>query len=105
MPTGPRARPPATPEMRVSVFTPSHNPRWLDDCYRSLAAQTLPDWEWIVLLNGKSGAWAPPQADPRVRVQRAGVKGVGAAKRAACEIAAGDLLVELDHDDVLVSDC
>jgi glycosyltransferase involved in cell wall biosynthesis len=91
--------------MRVSVFTPTHNPRWLDDCYRSLAAQTLPDWEWVVLLNGKAGTWAPPQPDPRVRVERAGVKGVGAAKRAACELATGDLLVELDHDDVLVSDC
>jgi glycosyltransferase involved in cell wall biosynthesis len=91
--------------MRVSVFTPTHNPRWLDDCYRSLRAQTLPDWEWVVLLNGKSSAWSPPEPDPRVRIERAGVKGVGAAKRAACEIATGDLLVELDHDDVLVSDC
>jgi len=91
--------------MRVSVFTPTHNPRWLDDCYRSLAAQTLPDWEWVVLLNGKAGTWAPPEPDRRVRVERAGVKGVGAAKRAACELATGDLLVELDHDDVLVSDC
>ena len=91
--------------MRVSVFTPSHNPRWLNDCYRSLAAQTLPDWEWVVLLNGKASNWSPPQPDRRVKVARAGVKGVGAAKRAACEIATGDLLVELDHDDVLVSDC
>lgn len=91
--------------MRVSVFTPTHNPRWLDDCYRSLAAQTLPDWEWVVLLNGKATTWSPPQPDSRVRVERAGVKGVGAAKRAACEIATGDLLVELDHDDMLVSDC
>lgn len=91
--------------MRVSVFTPTHNPRWLDDCYRSLTAQTLPDWEWVVLLNGKAGNWSPPQPDRRVKVERAGVKGVGAAKRAACELATGDLLVELDHDDVLVSDC
>ena len=91
--------------MRVSVFTPSHNPRWLDDCYRSLKAQTLPDWEWVVLLNGKAGAWSPPEPDPRVKVERAGVKGVGAAKRAACELATGDLLVELDHDDMLVSNC
>ena len=31
--------------MKVSVFTPSHNPRFLDDCYRSMAAQTYDDWE------------------------------------------------------------
>jgi glycosyltransferase involved in cell wall biosynthesis len=91
--------------MRVSVFTPTHNPRWLADCYRSLAAQTFADWEWVVLLNGKATTWSPPQADARVRVERAGVKGVGAAKRAACELATGDLLVELDHDDVLTPDC
>ena len=89
--------------MRISVFTPSHNPRFLDDCYASLAAQSFRDWEWVVLLNGKATSWAPPTADERVRVERPGgrVRGVGAAKRAACELATGDILVELDHDDVL----
>ena len=88
---------------RVSVFTPTHNPRFLDDCYRSLIAQSFPDWEWVVLLNGKVTTWSPPEPDPRVRVERAvgRVRGVGAAKRAACELATGDILVELDHDDRL----
>jgi glycosyltransferase involved in cell wall biosynthesis len=89
--------------VRISVFTPSHNPRYLDDCYASLAAQTFRDWEWIVLLNGKATSWSPSQPDERVRVERPGgrVRGVGAAKRAACELATGDVLVELDHDDLL----
>jgi glycosyltransferase involved in cell wall biosynthesis len=93
--------------MRVSVFTPSHNPRYLNDCYASLAGQSLADWEWIVLLNGKITHWDPPVADPRVRVERVThkVKGVGAAKRIACERATGEVLVELDHDDRLSSDC
>jgi glycosyltransferase involved in cell wall biosynthesis len=93
--------------MRLSVFTPSHNPRHLDDCYRSLAAQTLHDWEWVVLPNGKLTSWQPPEADERVRVERVNrrIKGVGAAKRAACELATGDVLVELDHDDLLTSTC
>jgi glycosyltransferase involved in cell wall biosynthesis len=88
---------------RVSVFTPTHNPRFLDDCFRSLTAQSFPDWEWIVLLNGKVTSWAPPTADPRVRVERAvgRIRGVGAAKSAACELATGEILVELDHDDLL----
>jgi glycosyl transferase family 2 len=87
----------------VSVFTPTNNPRFLDDCFDSLIAQSFSDWEWVVLLNGKVASWAPPQADPRVRVERAvgRVRGVGAAKRAACELATGDILVELDHDDRL----
>ena len=93
--------------MHLSVFTPSHEPRFLDDCYRSLTAQTHEQWEWIVLLNGRARDWAPPAPDDRVktfRVPRA-VKGVGAAKRAACEQATGKILVELDHDDVLASTC
>jgi glycosyltransferase involved in cell wall biosynthesis len=87
----------------VSVFTPTHNSRYLDDCFRSLSAQSYPDWEWIVLLNGKATTWSPPQVDPRVRVERAPgrIRGVGAAKRAACERATGEILVELDHDDRL----
>ena len=36
---------------RVSIFTPSHRTRYLDDCMRSLLAQTYEDWEWIVVLN------------------------------------------------------
>ncbi len=92
--------------MRVSVFTPSHDPRFLNDAYESLAKQSLPDWEWIVLLN-KGAHWKPPREDPRVRVSRAASRlhGVGALKRAACELASGDILVELDHDDVLSRGC
>jgi len=31
--------------MRVSVFTPSHDPRYLDDAFRSLREQSFSDWE------------------------------------------------------------
>lgn len=86
----------------VSVFSPSHRPDFLDECYRSLADQTLADWEWIVLLNG-GATWSPPE-DPRVHVHRAdALSGVGALKRRACELLTGDIFVELDHDDILAS--
>ncbi|HTW21237.1 MAG TPA: glycosyltransferase [Mycobacteriales bacterium] len=87
----------------VSVFTPTHDPRFLDDAFDSLLAQTFTDWEWIVLLNGKATNWRPPSTDPRVRTHRASsrIRGVGSAKRAACELATGAILVELDHDDRL----
>ena len=92
--------------MLISIFTPSHDIRFLGDAYESLASQSLPDWEWIVLLN-KGANWRPPQEDPRVHVSRAAsrVRGIGALKRAACELATGDILVELDHDDVLTRGC
>jgi hypothetical protein len=87
----------------LSVFTPSHTGGYLDDCYQSLLTQTHEDWEWIVLLNGDAADWQP--ADPRVTVTRAELHGVGAAKAAACSLAAGQVLVELDHDDMLLPDC
>jgi hypothetical protein len=93
--------------VKVSVFTPSHDTRFLGAGYASLVRQSHADWEWVVLLNGKARHWEPPAPDERVRVQRApsSLRGVGALKRAACELATGDILVELDHDDELASGC
>src|SRR6201987_4233764 len=93
--------------MRVSVFTPSHDPRYLDDAFRSLREQSFSDWEWIVLLNRKAPSWGPPEPDSRVKVRRAParLRGGGAVKRAACELADGEILVELDHDDTLSRGC
>ena len=91
--------------MTISVFTPSHNPKWLNDAYESLKAQTNPDWEWVILLNG-SGVeeWEYEPKDPRVRVfyAKTWVKGVGALKSKAAELCGGEILVELDHDDILM---
>jgi SAM-dependent methyltransferase len=92
--------------MLVSVFTPSHRSTWLADAYACLRAQTHAEWEWVLLLNG--GADDVPASiadDPRVRVLRAPAglerQGVGALKRYACELARGEWLFELDHDDLL----
>jgi glycosyltransferase involved in cell wall biosynthesis len=88
----------------VSVFTPSHQPVYLDACLKSLLAQTFSDWEWVVVLNG-GARWSPHTKDRRVRViTRDNLSGVGAAKRFACAQARGEILVELDHDDELRSD-
>ncbi|MEU8017401.1 glycosyltransferase [Micromonospora parva] len=89
----------------VTVFTGSYRTRFLDECLRSLLAQTYSDWEWVVLLN-QGNRWRPEVDDPRVRlVVRDELNGVGAVKRHACAEARGDILVELDDDDLLSSDC
>lgn len=88
---------------KISVFTPSHDISRLADCYKSLRNQTFDDWEWIVLLNGDASKNTFTVADERVRVYRdRKVQGVGAAKRAACAKARGEIMVELDHDDLLL---
>lgn len=95
----------SSPTPRFSVFTPSHRPRFLDECLATLQAQTCSDWEWIVLLNN-GARWRPERPDDRVRLEIADdIRGVGAAKRRACEVARGEILVELDHDDLLAKDC
>lgn len=87
----------------VSVFTPSHQPTYLTEVFNSLQRQTFQDWEWVVLLND-GARWSPPHYDARVRVITDDqVQGVGAAKKRACAEAQGELLVELDHDDILAS--
>lgn len=89
---------------RVTVFTPSHDPRFLDDCLLTLQKQTLHDWEWVIVLNN-GARWRPESPDPRIRVVvRDDLVGVGAAKAHACESSRGEILVELDHDDELRSD-
>src|SRR5947209_13107618 len=89
---------------RVSVFTVTHHPRFLGECFDSLLSQTYEDWEWVVLLN--SGArWRPARDDSRLRILvDDSTSGVGSAKHRACAEARGAVLVELDHDDILASD-
>lgn len=80
----------------MTVFTPSHTPAYLDECHRTVLAQTHTDWEWIVLLNA-GAEWEPPRPDPRIRIVHGESSGnVGAAKREACALATGEILVELE---------
>ena len=52
--------------MKISIFTPTHNARFLEESYRAICEQEIregDDWEWIVLLN--NGA----KFEPRDRVK------------------------------------
>jgi len=84
----------------ISLITPTNNPRYLAEAYQSLQAQTYQDWEWVIVPNG--GASWITCSDSRVRVIPSAVTGnVGAVKRFACEQAKGEIIAELDHDDLL----
>jgi glycosyltransferase involved in cell wall biosynthesis len=86
----------------ISVFTPTNNSKFLPDAYESLKRQTYPDWEWVILYN--NGAQPIYFGDPRVKtftIENV-PPWVGYLKAEACERAKGDILVELDHDDLLM---
>jgi glycosyltransferase involved in cell wall biosynthesis len=87
--------------MKISIFTPTHDPKYLHEVYDSIYDQDFD--EWVVLYN--NGAEIIGFDDPRViEIQiDEKMKGVGQCKGIACDNCTGDILVELDHDDLLTS--
>jgi O-antigen biosynthesis protein len=88
----------------ISIFTPTHDTRYLLEAYNSLLAQSVTEWEWIVVYN--NGAVPVEFNDKRVKTfaLEAAKDWVGPLKAAACRRASGDILLELDHDDLLIPD-
>ena len=86
----------------ISIFTPTNDTKFLPELYQSLVEQTDGDWEWIVLYN--HDAEPVEFSDQRVKCFREyhSPEWVGPLKAAACEHATGDILLELDHDDLLM---
>lgn len=94
--------------MKISICTPTHNPKYLNELWETIKAQTFSDWEWIIIAN--NGAKVDIKfdiQDARVKVINTpfGIKSVGALKKFACDQATGDIFLEADHDDLLTEDC
>ena len=86
----------------VSLFTPTHNTQWLHDLYETLKEQTYPKWQWVIVYN--NGATPMDFHDERVKtvhLQYPTLEWVGPLKAIACEHCDGEILVEMDHDDLL----
>ena len=81
--------------------------------FHSLLAQTHADWEWVVLDDSDDGDETfdrlseIAKMDYRVRVYKESRHSgsIGNVKRTAFDLARGDFLVELDHDDQLTPQC
>lgn len=86
--------------LKLSIFTPSHNTKYLTELYDSIRYQSF--YEWVIVLN--NGAEPIEFEDERVKYFTHDSTYVGALKRFACEMCSGDILVEVDHDDILTSD-
>lgn len=97
----------------VSVFTASYKSKdKVQRPYRSLLNQTYPNWEWVIIDDSgdEDETYKEsllPLDDPRVRRYRQDSHNgyIGAIKRYAAGLCTGEILVEVDHDDELTSDC
>lgn len=93
--------------MLISVAVPTHNrPQLLREALASVAAQTHPEWEVVVVDDGSTPA-VPESAlrellGERFRlIRHAQAQGIAAAKNAGVVAARGEVVVHLDDDDLL----
>lgn len=88
----------------VSIIIPAYNAApWLGETLASVVAQTVADWECLVIDDGSTdntAAIAEGCGDSRIVVQRPLQGGVSAARNAGLEAAAGACIAFLDADDL-----
>lgn len=99
----------------ISFFTPAYNTgNKLYQTYESLKNQTYSNWEWILMNDSTDGGFTLKIAneiakiDPRVKVYDMNPKSeglIGEVKWRACCMSSGEILAELDHDDIVTPDC
>lgn len=96
--------------MKFSLITPTHqNTEFIKPLYRSIQNQTYKNWEWIIYLNGSATKDHLSFIEDDIRVKifcdNSSNTNVGYHKNKAFHLGDGDVLVEVDHDDLLVESC
>ena len=94
-----------------SIITPVFDPRItdFDACADSVRRQSNTDWQWVIADDGSKDpavlrALATLAEHPQVTVMRASRNhGITVATNTAIDLASGQFLVFLDHDDELTS--
>jgi len=86
--------------MKISLFTPTHDTKYLHRLYQTIRRQTYQNWEWVICPN--NGAVVDIKDDPRVKIYPcSGSTNIGYLKKYACSKSVGDVVMEVDHDDEL----
>jgi GT2 family glycosyltransferase len=92
-----------------SLITPTYNtkPEWLAEAAFSLVNQSFIHWEWCIVDDGSQDRQTKKMLEhlsrvsPCVRVELATNAGISAATNRALDLAQGDYVCFLDHDDLL----
>jgi len=90
---------------KISIITPTHNgSKYLPELWETIKKQTFQDFEWIIIKNnGGIVNFDEPKA--KIFEIENPDKSIGRVKRFACEQVKGEIIVEIDHDDLITSDC
>jgi len=92
-----------------SILTPTCNtkPEWLGEAALSILSQTFSNWEWCLVNDGSDDPKFARLLDklsgitPRLRIKRATKAGISAATNEALDLATGEFVCFMDHDDLL----
>ena len=89
----------------VTVVMPTYNrAELIAESIRSVQAQTLTDWELVIVNDGGSreveATVEPFLADPRIRYAYAKHGGLSSARNVGMALARGDYICQLDDDDI-----
>ena len=93
-----------------SIFTTCYQSyNKIKRAYQSVLRQTMRDWEWIVLDDSEDAHFTflkSELTDPRVRLYKRSENNgyIGYVKQEAASLCRGKYVLELDHDDEIVSD-
>jgi len=97
----------------ISVLTPVHDPplHMLEEAIASVRSQTFTDWELCLVDDGSThpnviaALEGHAASDSRIRLRRRDTAGgISVATNAALELATGEYIGLLDHDDTLAPD-
>ena len=97
----------------ISVLTPVHDPpaHMLEEAITSVQKQTFTDWELCLVDDGSANQKViavlerHAASDPRIHLKRrATAVGISAATNTALDLASGEYIALLDHDDSLAPD-
>jgi len=86
--------------MKISIFTPTHNTKYLGRLYETIKKQTYQDYEWVIVPN--NGTEINLEPNPKIKIFPTNdSSNIGFLKNYACSKSTGEVFCEVDHDDEL----